>query len=112
MSSIDIKEVGNKYIGEIDTATIKVGEYILDVKVTGIRGEDGKSAYDIAVENGYEGSILEWIGSLKGEKVLLENRVNKEFKVQKVKKEIEEYKDHPEFKEFKDHVEKRVKDLR
>lgn len=68
MSSIDIKEVGNKYIGEIDTATIKVGEYILDVKVTGIRGEDGKSAYDIAVENGYEGSILEWIGSLKGEK--------------------------------------------
>lgn len=68
MSSIDIKEAGNKYIGEIDTATIKVGEYILDVKVTGIRGEDGKSAYDIAVENGYEGSILEWIGSLKGEK--------------------------------------------
>ena len=66
MSNIDIKEVGNKYIGEIDTATIKVGEYILNVKVTGIRGKEGKSAYDIAVENGYIGTEEEWLKSLKG----------------------------------------------
>ena len=33
-----------------------------------VKGEDGKSAYDIAVENGFEGSVEEWLESLKGEK--------------------------------------------
>ncbi|MGG1758502.1 hypothetical protein ACTWKC_18130 [Bacillus sp. 4A_MP3] len=28
----------------------------------------GKSAYDIAVENGFSGTIEEWLASLKGEK--------------------------------------------
>lgn len=28
---------------------------------------DGKSAYDIAVENGFEGTVLEWLESLKGD---------------------------------------------
>ena len=32
----------------------------------GQKGEDGKSAYEIAVENGYEGSETEWLASLKG----------------------------------------------
>lgn len=32
-----------------------------------IRGPQGKSAYDIAVENGFEGTMEEWIVSLKGE---------------------------------------------
>lgn len=31
-----------------------------------IKGEDGKSAYEIAVENGYSGSEQEWISSLAG----------------------------------------------
>ena len=31
-----------------------------------INGEDGKSAFDIAVENGYEGTEEEWLNSLKG----------------------------------------------
>jgi hypothetical protein len=31
-------------------------------------GKDGKSAYAVAVENGFEGSETEWLASLKGEK--------------------------------------------
>ena len=31
-----------------------------------IAGKDGKSAYEIAVENGYSGSEAEWITSLAG----------------------------------------------
>ena len=34
----------------------------------GTKGEDGKSAYQIAVEHGYEGTEEEWLLSLKGEK--------------------------------------------
>ena len=30
-------------------------------------GADGKSAYEVAVENGYEGTELEWLASLVGE---------------------------------------------
>lgn len=29
-------------------------------------GSDGKSAYDIAVENGFEGDVNAWLNSLKG----------------------------------------------
>lgn len=32
----------------------------------GQNGVDGKSAYDIAVENGYTGTVMEWLLSLKG----------------------------------------------
>lgn len=32
-----------------------------------IKGDDGKSSYDIAVENGFEGTEIEWLESLKGE---------------------------------------------
>ena len=31
-------------------------------------GADGKSAYEIAVEQGFEGDINEWLESLKGER--------------------------------------------
>lgn len=31
-------------------------------------GADGKSAYEIAVENGYAGTVTEWLASLKGAK--------------------------------------------
>lgn len=33
---------------------------------TGERGKDGKSAYEIAVENGYTGDKEQWLASLKG----------------------------------------------
>ena len=33
----------------------------------GAKGEQGKSAYDVAVENGFQGTLEEWLASLKGE---------------------------------------------
>lgn len=33
---------------------------------TGVPGQNGKSAYEIAVDNGYHGSETEWLTSLKG----------------------------------------------
>ena len=44
---------GNWWIDEIDTRTKA-------------EGQDGKSAYEIAVENGYEGTEEEWLESLRG----------------------------------------------
>lgn len=35
---------------------------------SGETGADGKSAYEIAVENGFDGTVTEWLASLKGEK--------------------------------------------
>lgn len=35
---------------------------------TGTSGKDGKSAYEIAKENGFEGTETEWLASLKGQK--------------------------------------------
>lgn len=32
----------------------------------GVNGTDGKSAYDIAVENGFVGSVTDWLDSLQG----------------------------------------------
>lgn len=36
--------------------------------VRGVDGKDGKSAYEVAVENGFIGTEQEWLESLKGEK--------------------------------------------
>ena len=36
------------------------------ISKAGLKGEDGKSAYEIAVEHGYSGSETEWIASLAG----------------------------------------------
>lgn len=33
-----------------------------------VYGKDGKSAYEIAVKNGFEGTEEEWLASLKGDK--------------------------------------------
>lgn len=40
----------------------------LAVALPGKQGADGKSAYDVAVTNGFEGTVEEWLESLKGEK--------------------------------------------
>lgn len=37
-----------------------------DTGATGAQGESGKSAYQLAVENGYSGTVYEWIQSLRG----------------------------------------------
>lgn len=41
---------------------VKVQANVLE----GLKGKDGKSAYEIAVENGYQGTLQEWIKSLVG----------------------------------------------
>lgn len=44
------------------------GNIINGVPQAGGAGKDGKSAYEIAVDNGFEGTEEEWLESLKGEK--------------------------------------------
>lgn len=53
----EIKEEINRLKEEIDN--IKISE--------GPPGENGKSAYEIAVENGFIGTVEEWLESLKGQ---------------------------------------------
>ena len=49
-------------IGETDTEVSAEGR----PGGKGDDGEDGKSAYELAVENGYEGTVEEWLADLKG----------------------------------------------
>lgn len=50
---------GNLYVWQDNTKTWK--------NVGPIQGPEGKSAYDLAVRNGFQGTMEEWIESLKGE---------------------------------------------
>ena len=55
----------------IDLVTLALAKNYTEATVAGaggIKGEDGKSAYQIAVENGFVGTEAEWIESLKGVK--------------------------------------------
>ena len=45
----------------------QIDDYIEELKSGGIQGPPGKSAYEIAVENGFEGTEQEWLESLKGQ---------------------------------------------
>ena len=51
-----------------DKVEILYGEWYINGEATGIKatGENGYSAYDIAVEQGFEGNTDEWLASLKG----------------------------------------------
>lgn len=57
---ITVKETNNVVVKETDTN-------IVEVIYTGKQGIPGKSAYAIAVENGFSGTEEEWLLSLKGE---------------------------------------------
>lgn len=41
-------------------------EGALEYQYTDLKGSNGKSAYEIAVDNGFKGTEIEWIESLKG----------------------------------------------
>lgn len=43
-------------------------EETIEGNLATVYGKDGKSAYEIAVDNGFEGTEAEWLESLKGEK--------------------------------------------
>ena len=47
----DVKEISDKVLEQVEAGT---------------KGEDGKSAYQIAVDEGFEGSETDWLASLKG----------------------------------------------
>lgn len=52
---------------EIRTEINNLKEEINNIKMTeGPPGENGKSAYEIATENGFEGTVEEWLKSLNG----------------------------------------------
>ena len=61
-----IGENGNWFIGSTDTGVRADGKDGKDGE-DGEDGEDGKNAYQIAVDNGYSGSVTEWLAELKGE---------------------------------------------
>lgn len=64
--------------GKDGKTPVKGVDYFTDAEITeikdeiaekiqvGAKGEDGKSAYQLAVEAGYEGSEADWLASLKG----------------------------------------------
>lgn len=49
-----------------DAEITEIKDEIVEQVQVGAKGEDGKSAYQLAVEAGYEGSETEWLASLKG----------------------------------------------
>lgn len=57
---ITVKETNNVVVKETDTN-------VVEVIYTGKQGISGKSAYTIAIENGFSGTKEEWLLSLKGE---------------------------------------------
>ena len=65
----------DKWVDRIDGVDIasandinQVAQAVIELEETGGgNGADGKSAYDIAVINGFEGTEAEWLESLKGE---------------------------------------------
>ena len=68
--------------------------------MNGSRGEDGKSAYQIAVEKGFVGDEQAWLASLKGQDGITPSTEN--F-VQK--KELEQYVTLKKFDELKNEFE-------
>lgn len=70
---LNLPDTSNYYTkSEVDTAIKTVADKIGEISGTkgdkGDTGAQGKSAYEIAFENGYVGSEKEWLASLKGAK--------------------------------------------
>lgn len=62
---------GGKTLPKLYEYFKQVDDYIDELKsggTQGPKGEDGDSAYEIAVKNGFIGTEQEWLASLKGEK--------------------------------------------
>lgn len=61
------RDGGSVGLAEADIV-LSTGElYVSSMGQRGPKGDNGKSAYEIAVMNGYVGTIDEWLASLKGE---------------------------------------------
>ena len=66
----EIGDNGNWYINGTDTGVKAAGVNGVD----GQNGVDGKSAFEIAKENGFVGTEAEWLESLKGEGLSVEDK--------------------------------------
>ena len=67
----DVSAVGQS--GATPTIDLPTGHWFISGNDTGIQavgkdGKDGKSAYQLAVDNGYPSSLDSWLASLKGDK--------------------------------------------
>lgn len=47
-----------------------------------LKGEPGKSAYQVAVDNGFEGTEQEWLETLKADPTVVETMVQEEIEKQ------------------------------
>lgn len=61
----DILEI--EAVAEVDVEVENKVDVEVEVEQAGPQGKDGKSAYEIYVDNGGELSEVEWLASLKGE---------------------------------------------
>ncbi len=64
--TVDINITMPQVASDIEMKTDKVG---FDLYIAGGRGRDGKSAYEVAVANGFEGTEEEWLTSLKASSI-------------------------------------------
>lgn len=65
-----VQEVLSEYLEEHpvdDIVTEEVVDYITE-HIAEFQGAEGKSAYEVAVAQGFDGTVADWIESLKGEK--------------------------------------------
>ena len=60
-----IEEINNLLAGAEETLNQVITEYI-EENADKLKGEDGKSAYQIALDEGFVGTEEEWLASLKG----------------------------------------------
>ena len=77
LETVTIKPDGKIVYLDSDSQEQLIGTVITEVRVRSIieqsggakgdKGDDGKSAYEIAVEHGFSGTEAEWLASLKGE---------------------------------------------
>ena len=68
LSEFATEELLEEFVAEMRENDAEIREMINSIADgNGIKGEDGKSAYELAQENGFKGSEQEWLESLKGE---------------------------------------------
>lgn len=53
--------------GDFEQLALSVEVALDNLEVDGTPGKDGKSAYEVAVDEGFKGTEEEWLESLKGE---------------------------------------------
>ena len=61
----NLQPVNGFNLQKLDEKIDEVDKHLLNVKA--LKGDDGKTAYQVAVDNGFSGSIIDWLNSLRGE---------------------------------------------